>query len=86
MHNFMFYDNISNINIPYSINRNQIIDLGHEVKNLVFYDVSINEYKNSTFNYSALDLYNTGFSLHLLSSYYNLEDLHNNNFSLKIVL
>jgi len=83
--NFSFFDYVTNTTINYSINTTEIINFGHEVNNLIYYDISLNGYKYSTFNYSINDLYNNGFLLSNILSYYSLNDLYKNNFDLTIL-
>jgi hypothetical protein len=83
--NFSFFDNVTNTTIKYSFNSSEIINYGHEVNNLIYYDISLNGYKYSPFNYSINDLYNNGFLLSNLLSYYSLNDLYKNNFDLNVL-
>jgi hypothetical protein len=49
---FSFFDYVTNTTINYSINTTEIINFGHEVNNLIYYDISLNGYKYSTFKFS----------------------------------
>lgn len=84
-HNFSFYDVITKSIIHYSIDINQIIDFGHEVNNLIYYDISLNTYKNSTVQYNVKKLYENGFSLPIILSFYTTNHLYNNDFDLNIL-
>ena len=89
--NFNFYNIISDYypSIPnsttYSLNMNEIIDYGHQVKNMIYYDFSITKYHDSLFYYSPLDLYNNGFEMYLLTPYYTLTEFYNSGFTLNII-
>ena len=91
LYNFIFYNNISDYypSIPnstsYSLNMNEIIDYGHQVKNMIYYDFSITKYHDSLFYYSPLDLYNNGFEMYLLTPYYTLTEFYNSGFTLNII-
>jgi hypothetical protein len=91
LYNFNFYNEISDFypTIPdstsYSLNMNQIIDYGHQVKNMIYYDFSITKYHDSLFYYSPLDLYNNGFEIDLLIPFYTLSELYNSGFTLNII-
>jgi surface protein len=91
LYNFIFYNFISDYypSIPnstsYSLNMNEIIDYGHQVKNMIYYDFSITKYHDSLFYYSPLDLYNNGFEMYLLTPYYTLNEFYNSGFTLNII-